>query len=117
MSKVNIMGIDIDSLTNKETIDRVEEFIINKKPLHLMGVNADKLNLCKTDKKLEEIVKKSEIINADGASVILASKYLGKPLPERVAGIDLMQDLLKLSCEKGYSAYFFGAKQEVVDKM
>jgi len=66
---------------------------------------------------LEEIVKKSEIINADGASVILASKYLGKPLPERVAGIDLMQDLLKLSCEKGYSAYFFGAKQEVVDKM
>ena len=28
-----------------------------------------------------------------------------------------MQDLLKLSCEKGYSAYFFGAKQEVVDKM
>ena len=99
MSKVNIMGIDIDSLTNQETINKVEEYIINKKPLHLMGVNADKLNLCKTDKKLEEIVKKSEIINADGASVILASKYLGKPLPERVAGIDLMQDLLKLSCE------------------
>ena len=79
MSKVNIMGIDIDSLTNQETIDRVEEFIINKKPLHLMGVNADKLNLCKTDKKLEEIVKKSEIINADGASVILA-KRICRPL-------------------------------------
>lgn len=55
MSKVNIMGIDIDSLTNQETINKVEEYIINKKPLHLMGVNADKLNLCKTDKKLEDL--------------------------------------------------------------
>ena len=34
MSKVNIMGIDIDSLTNQETIDRVEEFIINKKTIY-----------------------------------------------------------------------------------
>lgn len=116
-NKVSIMGIDIDSLTMEETIRKVDEFIMSKKPLHLMGVNADKLNLCQTDKKLEEIVKKSEIINADGASVILASKYLGKPLPERVAGIDLMQELLRLSEKKGYPVYFFGAKQEVLDKM
>ena len=38
------------------------------------------------------------------------------PLPERVAGIDLMQSLVKLSEEKGYSVYLLGAKQEVVEK-
>ena len=78
MSKVNIMGIDIDSLTNQETINKVEEYIINKKPLHLMGVNADKLNLCKTDKKLEEIVKKSEINKLEkGQSVLQDTTALG----------------------------------------
>ena len=117
MKKVRIMDINIDALTMDETITEVEKFVISKKPLHLMGVNADKLNLCKTDEKLKKIVEKSEIINADGASVILASKYLGKELPERVAGIDLMQKLLELSEKKEYTTYFFGAKQEVLDKM
>ena len=115
--KVNILGIDIDSLTMEETVELVEQYVTNKKALHLMGVNADKLNLCQTDEKLKDIVQKSEIINADGASVILASKYLKTPLPERVAGIDLMQELLSLSEQKGYTAYFFGAKQEVLDDM
>ena len=39
---------------------------------------------------MKEIVNSCGIINADGASVILASKFLKKPLPEKVAGIDLM---------------------------
>ena len=116
-NKINILGIDIDALTMRETVDLVETFVTEKRPLHLMGVNADKLNLCHKDQRLNEIVKKSEIINADGASVILASKYLGTPLPERVAGIDLMQELLELSNQKAYTVYFFGAKQEVIDDM
>ena len=49
---------------------------------------------------MKEIVNKCGIINADGASVVLASKLLKQPLPERVAGIDLMQDLVALSEEK-----------------
>lgn len=117
VNKIKILGVDIDVLTINETIAEVEKFVIEKHPLHLMGVNADKLNLCQKDERLMEIVQKSAIINADGASVVLASKYLGTPLPERVAGIDLMQDLLQLSNDKGYTSYFFGAKQEALDDM
>ena len=49
--------------------------------------------------------------------MVLASKFLGSPIPERVAGIDLMQELLHLSNEKGYSVYLFGAKEEVLTDM
>ena len=82
-----------------------------------MGVNADKLNQCATDEVIKKIVNESEIINADGASVVLAARYLGYSVPERVAGIDLMQELLHLANEKGYSVYFFGAKEEVLTDM
>lgn len=116
MSRIKILGIDIDVLTVKETIDEVEKYIINKKPLHLMGVNADKINLCQTNQRLKDIVNNCDIINADGASVVLASKYLKRTLPERVAGIDLMMDLVALSEEKGYSIYLLGAKEEIVHK-
>ena len=115
--RIQILGITIDPLTMKETVDAVEQYVLKKHPLHLMGVNADKINQCHEDEKIKKIVNESGIINADGASVVLASKFLGAPVPERVAGIDLMQNLLELSNKKGYSVYFFGAKEEILQDM
>lgn len=90
---------------------------MEKKALHLMGVNADKINQCENDEKLKEIVNNCGIINADGASVVLAAKYLGVFIPERVAGIDLMEELLILANEKKYSLYFLGAKEDILNDM
>lgn len=114
--RIKILDTIIDVLDEKDTIDLVEKYIEKKEPLHLMGVNADKINSLTTNHKLKEIVNGCGIINADGASVVLASKFLNIPLPERVAGIDLMQKLVDVSEKKGYSIYLLGAKQEVVEK-
>lgn len=114
--RIEILNTTIDVLSVKETIDLVEQYVISKTPLHLMGVNADKINEVNQNEKMKEIVNSCGIINADGASVVLASKYLKKKLPERVAGIDLMMDLVSLSEKKGYRVYLLGAKEEVVRK-
>ena len=99
--RITILNTIIDVLSVQETITLVEEYVKKKEPLHLMGVNADKINELNENERLKQIVNSCGIINADGASVIKASKYLKKPLPERVAGIDLMQSLVKLSEEQG----------------
>lgn len=117
MKKVNLFGLDILVANMEQTVQLVEERIHTKKPTHLLGVNADKINEMGSDKKFDDIVKNAEIINADGASVVIASRFLRQPLPERVSGIDLMQELLKVSEEKNFSVYFLGAKQEIVSKM
>lgn len=57
------------------------------------------------------------LINADGASIVWAAKKLGVPLKERVTGCDLFQELVKISAEKGYKIYLFGAKEEVVTEV
>lgn len=113
--RIQMLGTQIDSFTMDETVAQVDCFIRGRRPLHLMGVNADKINTMQRDKKLAEIVNSCGIINADGASVVLASRLLSCPLPERVAGIDLMQRLLSLAAEREYPVYFLGAKQEVVE--
>lgn len=115
-SRIKILNTIIDSLTVKETINLVEKYVVTKTPLHLMGVNADKINEVNSNELMKKIVNSCGIINADGASVVLASKYLKKALPERVAGIDLMQSLVSLSEKKEYSIYLLGAKQDVVEK-
>lgn len=114
--RITILNTTIDVLNVNDTIRLVEEYVKKKEPLHLMGVNADKINEVNANERLRQIVNSCGIINADGASVIKASKFLKKPLPERVAGIDLMQSLVKLSANNGYSVYLLGAKQEVVEK-
>ncbi len=59
-----------------------------------------KINQCHSDDEIKRIVNESEVINADGASVVIAARYLGYSVPERVAGIDLMQELLVLANKK-----------------
>ena len=80
-------------------------------------VNAAKMVHMQKDQELYESVVSSDIINADGQAVVWASKFLGQPLPERVAGIDLMQNLVKLAYEKNYKVFFFGAKEEIVSEV
>lgn len=114
--RIVLLNAIIDVLDMRETVELVEKYINTKTPLHLMGVNADKINELNSNPLMKEIVNKCGIINADGASVVLASKLLKKKLPERVAGVDLMIELVKLCCEKNYSIYLLGAKQSVVEQ-
>jgi len=67
-----------------------------------------------SDLQLRKSVNESDLINADGQAVVWASKILGDPLKERVAGIDLMINLIELAYQKKYKIFFFGAKEEVL---
>jgi len=69
------------------------------------------------DIQLRESVNSADIINADGQAVIWASKILNQPLKERVAGIDLMENLVKLAHDKGYKIYCLGAKEDILSKV
>lgn len=116
MERIKILNTYVDNLSMKETLQEVDQYIRENRPLHLMGVNADKINMLNDDERLKQIVNGCGVINADGASVIWAAKRLKKPLKERVAGIDLMQQLLILAEKKGYSIYLLGARQKVTER-
>lgn len=116
MERIQMLNTFVDNLSMKETIMVVDEYIQKQIPLHLMGINADKINALQNNARLRKIVNECKVINADGASVVWASKVLNKPLKERVAGIDLMCELLRLAEKREYSIYLLGARQEVVEK-
>ena len=116
-NRINILNCPIDKLTMDETVKKIDESIVAKTHLHHVVVNAAKMVHMQKDKELYESVISSDIINADGQAVVWASKFLGQPLSERVAGIDLMQNLVKLAYEKNYKVFFFGAKEEVVSEV
>ena len=53
----------------------------------------------------------------DGISVVKAMRLLGLPAKERITGVDLAEQLLKLAGQQGKSVYLLGAKEEVVSAL
>ena len=98
----------------QETLQKVEDTIDSNQQIHHTVVNAGKIVLMQTDKELDKSVIEADIINADGQAVVWAANFLGQKLPERIPGIDLMEELVRRSFDKGYKCFFFGATEEVV---
>ena len=113
-NRIHFLKTEIDNYSMSETLKLVEETIENKKQIHHVVVNAGKIVAMQKDLQLRQSVNESDLINADGQAVVWASKFLGKPLEERVAGIDLMENLVKLAHNKKYKIFFLGAKEDVV---
>jgi len=109
-SKISFSGLTIDNLSMRETIELVKSTILYNGDITLTDVNAGKVIQIYEDAELKESVQSSEIIQADGQAVVWASKILGKPLKERVAGIDLVENLIKLAHKNKFKIFFFGAK-------
>lgn len=111
--KQTILGVPIDALTLEKALDEIERAIAENQHIHIGVVNAAKIVNMHRNSALKEDVLASDMIFADGMAVVWASKVLGKPLPERVTGIDLMSGLLERSDRKGYRVFLLGASEEV----
>lgn len=100
-----------------ETLEIIDKRIASQQSLHHVVVNAGKIVAMQKDAQLMQAVNGVDLINADGQAVVWASKVLGSPLKERVAGIDLMANLIDLAHQNEYKIFFLGAKEEVVKKV
>jgi N-acetylglucosaminyldiphosphoundecaprenol N-acetyl-beta-D-mannosaminyltransferase len=115
--RIEFLGIPLDALTMEETITEIEKAIVENKKINHVVINAGKVVAMQQDKQLFESVTSCDIINADGQAIVWASRFLGGYLPERVAGADLMQELVKQAAQKKYKCFFLGAKEEIVKKV
>ena len=116
-NRIHTLNTIIDNLNMQETLQVINDTIDSGAQLHHVVINAAKMVAMQTDLKLRQSVNSCDLINADGQAVVWASRILGQPLKERVAGIDLMENLVELAYKKNYKIFFFGAKEEVVSRV
>ncbi|MFP4661970.1 MAG: WecB/TagA/CpsF family glycosyltransferase [Halanaerobiales bacterium] len=115
---IRILGIKINKVDMGQAISEVERYIRSDGKKYIVTANSEMLVMAQEDKDLARIINKSDLSVADGAGVVLASKLSRnseEKLPERVAGFDILQNLLKLSSEKRYSIYLLGSKPGIID--
>ncbi|NLM97689.1 MAG: WecB/TagA/CpsF family glycosyltransferase [Halanaerobiaceae bacterium] len=112
---IKILGIRINNITMKEAVEIIDNYVKDRANSMIVTPNAEMIVRAQKDRELAEIINNSALSVPDGAGVLLASKLLRNPVAERVAGIDLMKESLKLAAERAYSVYLLGSKPGVVD--
>ena len=103
----------VDNYTMNETLELIEKSINENKKIRHVVINAGKIVNLQSNLELQESVNNCDLINADGQAVVWASKILNKPLKERVAGIDLMQNLVELAHKKIIKFFFLEQKKRL----
>lgn len=118
-TRIEFMGCPIDSMTMEGTVDKVLGWCAEGTPQSrtLITLNAGILMNMRTDAEFKRACTSGDLIVADGVPIVWSTKLLKMPLADRVAGVDLMEELLISGNECGLKIYLLGAQQEVIDTL
>lgn len=126
MSRLRILGAPVDRVSLDEAVSRIEALAAGAAaagagerpgPARLVvTANPEILFAARTDPELAAILEGADLVVADGVGVVWAARRLGRPVPGRVPGIDLMHRLLARSAARGRRVFFLGARPGVAER-
>ena len=86
--KENILGVLFDDLTMQEAAQRGKEFLTSDTFHYVVTPNPEFLLAAEKDEQFRALLNGADLVLPDGIGVIYSAKLLGRPLKERVPGID-----------------------------
>lgn len=111
-----VWGLPLTPLTRREAVDRVDELILAQKPSYFITANTHYAMLTAEVPELGAINRDAAFILADGAPLVVASRRTANPVPERVAGSDLIYDLCEMAADRGHGVYLLGGAPGIADE-
>jgi len=116
-SKVNILGVNVSSIYNKD-LTKIFISIIKEKRFSQVAITpVNSILSAYTDASILEMYNKAEFVLCDGMPIKWASHFLSTPIKERITGLDLLPNILSLAHEEKFSLFLLGASPGVADKL
>jgi N-acetylglucosaminyldiphosphoundecaprenol N-acetyl-beta-D-mannosaminyltransferase len=112
---VDILGIPVDSVTMQQAVDKVAGFLEGSRAHTVYTPNAEIMMAAQRDTGLKKILVNADLLIADGAGVVLASKLLRRAVPEKVSGIDLVRKIFTESANNKIKCFLFGSKPGIAE--
>ncbi len=116
MDRVSILGVEVDNVSLKEAVNKVGELVAAGSPSLIVTANPEIIWLARNDNSFAQCLEAAQMVTADGIGIIIAAKILGKPLKQRVTGIDLTTAIFTETEKKPYKFYFLGGKPGIAQK-
>ncbi|MDR1664996.1 MAG: WecB/TagA/CpsF family glycosyltransferase [Clostridiales bacterium] len=113
--EVNILGVPFDSMPKAEALEILRHFLTENKNHLVVTPNPEAVMLCKRDEGFKRAVLGADLRFADGIGIIIASKIIKDPIPERVSGCDTAFAFLQSVAPHGKTVYLLGAAPGVAE--
>jgi N-acetylglucosaminyldiphosphoundecaprenol N-acetyl-beta-D-mannosaminyltransferase len=95
MEVVRFGTLDLARVTRAEAVAWIRARAVERTACVVVTSNIHHLRLAEIDPAFRAVVAKAELNVADGWPLVAGARALGRRLPERVAGVDLVDDLLQ----------------------
>ncbi|MDX1614629.1 MAG: WecB/TagA/CpsF family glycosyltransferase [Candidatus Promineifilaceae bacterium] len=113
---VSILGVPVHRVTMVETLDRITTLMDAPTLQQIATVNPEFVMTAQHDGRFRQVLQDAALCLPDGIGLLLASRWLGQPLPERVAGSDLVYRLAERAAARGWRLYLLGAAPGVAEE-
>lgn len=114
--KASLLGVQIDTITMEESVERVAGFIRSGRPHRILTLNPEFLFRAQSEPALMELAVRADLITPDGIGIVWACRMAGYQVSERVTGIDLMISLVERAAKENWRVYLLGAAPGVAEE-
>lgn len=111
----DILGVPINNVTHNEAVELVCSYLNGNDKRMIFTPNPEFVMAARKDKEFMDILNKGDLLVPDGIGVVIASKLLGAPLKERVAGYDLVQAVFDKIKDRDKTVYFLGGGNGIAE--
>jgi N-acetylglucosaminyldiphosphoundecaprenol N-acetyl-beta-D-mannosaminyltransferase len=110
-----LFGLNLSCMTYLETLDWLEQEILRRPPARacVFSANVDQLIRHRNDPAFRKTYELADLVVPDGMPVVWSSRLAGRPVAERVTGIDLMLGLCQRASVGGYRCFLLGSQPEI----
>lgn len=115
-ARVTVDGIPLHALDLSGVLEAIDYCVQSGRPHQIVTINLDFLAIARRNHRFRDVLRQADIALADGQPIIWVSQLYGQPLPERIAGVDLVQAVCRLAAERGYRPFLLGAAPGVADR-
>ena len=118
-----LLGVRVDRITQRQAIAQIDQLVThhNESPSlivcqQVVTVNTEFVMMAQHNSIFRNVINHAALVVADGIGIVWATRYLGKPTPERVTGTDTLVELAQHCASKGYRLYLLGAAPGVAEE-
>jgi len=116
-NRLKILNVWVDPVDMNGALQRVENFVEQgDRPHSVFAVNPEKNFSVPRDPNLHKVFSEADLLIPDGIGVVMAARILYRVGLSRVPGVEMMDEICRLSARKGYRVFIYGAKEDVSAK-
>jgi len=113
---VEILSVRVHRVTMEECLARVDAMAASGRPHHVVTVNPEFIMTARANAMFREVLNRADLAIPDGMGIVHAARMLGRPIRERVTGVDLVNRFAGVAAARGYRLFLLGAGPGVAER-